>query len=189
VNYIYLDNIERFNFINKSHEYLIPMVQNVAENNFYSSNISYKIPLNNPNKIIFWRSQLVSNYNSNNLFDYTLYPLTSEKENIINKARIILNSIKRMELSNIESYTNLQIYLNNYVYTSEAKGINMYSFALNQDYQPSGTMNFSQIDDMYIEMTLNKKINYQNIVNMRCYGIQYNILKIENGLGGLTYFL
>ena len=64
----------------------------------------------------------------------------------------------------------------------------MFSFCLNPlDYQPSGSFNFSQIDDMYIQFTLNKSINYQNTVNVIAYGMQYNIFKISNGLGNLGY--
>lgn len=188
VNYIYLDNEERFNFINKAHQYLVPLIENISEQNFYSANISYKIPFTNPNKIIFWRPQLVSNITSNDLFNYTLYPIADTDTTIIDKETIILNSINRMDPNNIELYTNLQIYLNNFV--SSQKGISMYSFSIYpKDYQPSGTLNFSQIDDTNILMTLNKKINYQNIVTIRAYGLQYNLFRISDGLGGLGFFL
>lgn len=188
VNYIYLDNEERFNFLNKTHQYLIPMVQNIAEQTFYSINVAYKIPFINPNKIIFWVAQLVSNINSNDLFNYTLYPITNTQDSIINKETIVLNSINRMQPDNVLMYTNLQIYLNNFV--SSANGINMYAFSLNPlDYQPSGTSNFSQIDDMYIQFSLNKNINYQNTIVIRGYGLQYNLFKVTDGLGGLGYFV
>jgi hypothetical protein len=188
VNYIYLDNEERFIFINKSHQYLIPMVQNIAQQTFYSCNIAYKIPFINPNKIIYWVAQLVSNINANDLFNYTLYPICLDNKNIIDKQSVVLNSINRMQPTNVIYYTNLQIYLNDYV--SGDNGINMYSFSLNpKEYQASGSLNFSQIDDTYIQMTLNKKINYQNIVVIRGYGLQYNLFRVTNGLGGLGYFL
>jgi len=188
VNYIYLDNEERFNFLNNSHEYLIPMVQNIAQQTYFSTNISYKIPFINPNKIIFWVAQLINNINANDLFNYTLYPITDTPDNIIQSQNLILNSIERMQPSHVEFYTNLQIYLNNFV--SSSNGINMYSFSLNpKDFQPSGSINFSQIDDTYIQMTLNKKINYQNRIVIRGYGLQYNIFKVSNGLGGLGFYL
>jgi len=188
VNYIYLDNEERFNFINKSHEYLIPIIQNITEQTFYSSNISYKIPFINPNKIIFWRAQLISNINSNDTFNYTLYPITDTFTNIIDTESIIINSIERMQPNNVELYTNLQIYLNNFV--SSSSGIHQFSFCINpKDYQPSGSLNFSQIDDTYIQMNLNKKINYQNNISIKGYGLQYNIFKVINGLGNLTFYL
>ncbi len=129
VNYIYLDNEERFNFVNKSHQYLIPTIQNIAEQNFYSSNISYKIPFINPNKIIFWRAQLISNINANDLFNYTLYPITDTPTNIIENESILVNSVDRMQPNNVELYTNLQIYLNNFV--SSSPGIHQFSFCLN----------------------------------------------------------
>jgi hypothetical protein len=188
VNYVYLDNEERFNFINKSQQYLIPTVQNIPEQICYSTNISYKIPFVNPNKIILWRAILLSNISSNDAFNYTMYPLSSTSNSIINNQQIILNSIQRMELTSWEHYSLLQNYLNNF--TSPQNGINMYSFALNcLDYQPNGTCNFSQIDDTYLQITFNNKINYQNPVSLVGYGIQYNLFRISDGLGGLGYFL
>lgn len=188
VNYIYLDNEERFNFIKKPQQYLIPTVQNIHEQIYYSTNVSYKIPFINPNKIILWRCCLLSNINSNNLFNYTLYPITDTHNSIINKVSIILNSIQRMELNSWEHYSLLQNYLNNF--TTPQKGIYMFSFSLDcLDYQPSGTCNFSKIDDTYLQITFNNKINYQNPVSVVGYGIQYNLFRIADGLGGLGYYL
>ena len=88
----------------------------------------------------------------------------------------------------MEFYTNLQIYLNNFV--SSSPGINMFSFSLNpNDYQPSGSLNFSKIDDAYIQIKVNKNINYNNSIVTSCYGLQNNIFRVSNGLGGLGYFL
>lgn len=186
VNYIYLDNDERFVFLNKSHDYLIPMVQNIHEQFFNSANITYKIPFINSNKVIFWRAQLNSNIMTNDLFNYSLYPITNKYNNIIEKEYINLNSINSMSLANIELYTNLQIYLNNY--TSSSTGINMYSFSLYPKcYQPSGSLNFSSIDNSYIKITLNNTINYQNSVSIKGYGLQYNIFKIVDGLSTLEF--
>jgi hypothetical protein len=186
VNYIYLDNTERFLFINNMHEYLVPVVQNIQQQTFYSTNILYKIPYVNPIKIIFWHAQLQSNYDSNDVFNYTLNPLSSS--NIIENEYLVLNSVNRMELSKPEYYTTLQIYQNNL--TSSAPGIHMFSFCINLlDYQPSGTINFSKIDDAYIQINSNKLINYQTPINIRSYGIQLNIFRVINGLGGLGYYL
>jgi hypothetical protein len=188
VNYIYLDNTERSQFVNNEHEYLVPVVQNIQQQTFYSTNISYKIPFVNPIKIIFWRPQLLANYNSNDLFNYTLEPISITTNRIISQELIVLNSINRIELSAPEYYTNLQIYQNKF--TSAPEGIHMYSFCINPlDYQPSGTMNFSKIDDAYLSINFNKLINYQNPVIMAAYGIQLNVFRVLNGLGGLGYYL
>jgi len=165
VNYIYLDNEERFNFITKTQQYLIPVVQNIPLQTYYSTNVSYKIPFINPNKIIFWRACLVSNQNQNDNFNYTLYPITNTPDSIIEKVEIILNSIQRMGPNNWENYSFLQNYLNNF--TSPQAGINMFSFCLNPlDYKPSGTCIFSKIYDTYLQITFNNKINYQIHVNI-----------------------
>ena len=64
----------------------------------------------------------------------------------------------------------------------------MFSFSLiPKDYQPSGSINFSTIDDTYIQITLNNKINYQNTVIIKGYGYQYNTFNVSNGLSGLGY--
>lgn len=188
VNYVYLDNEERFNFITKPQQYLIPTVQNIQEQIYYNTNISYKIPFINPTKIIIWRCCLLSNIDSNNYFNYSLYPITTTQDSIINNVSIILNSIQRMELKSWEHYSLLQNYLNNF--NTQQKGIYMYSFSLNcLDYQPSGSCNFSQIDDTYLQITFNNKINYQNPVSVIGYSIQYNLFRIADGLGGLGYYL
>jgi hypothetical protein len=188
VNYIYLDNTERFQFVNNEHEYLVPVVQNIQQQTFYSTNISYKIPFVNPVKIIFWRPQLLSNYNANDLFNYTLSPISLTNTKMIEKELLVLNSINRIELSKPTYYTNIQIYQNKF--TSASDGIHMYSFCINPlEHQPSGTMNFSKIDDAYLSINFNKIINYQNPVIMAAYGIQLNIFRVLNGLGGLGYYL
>ena len=50
-------------------------------------------------------------------------------------------------------------------------------------------MNFSKIDDAYLSINFNKLINYQNPVVIAAYGIQLNVFRVLNGLGGLGYYL
>lgn len=67
-------------------------------------------------------------------------------------------------------------------------GIYAYSFALNPcDTQPSGTCNFSRIDIPQAQMWL-KTMNTssQNLV-FNMFAVNYNILKISSGLGGLMF--
>jgi hypothetical protein len=186
VNYIYLDNFERINFLNNSHEYLIPIVQNVSDQTMYSTNVTYKLPFTNPVKLLIWRGVLLSNSQLNDDFNYTNYPYTINEENIVVKNTLVINSINRMEPNSIEYYTYVPKY--QYKLKGNQKGIYYYSFALNPlELQPSGSLNFSKIDDAYILFKLNKFINYQNPVTIRCYGIQYNILRTSNGIGGLQF--
>ena len=44
-------------------------------------------------------------------------------------------------------------------------------------------------EDLDLSINFNKLINYQNPVIMRSYGIQLNLFRVNNGLGGLGYYL
>ena len=185
VDYIYLDNYEREKFLNNSHEYLIPIVQTVSDQIIYSMNFGYKLPLINPVKLLVWRGLLVSNSDNNDQFNYTTLPYTDKEEDIIIKNLLIINSINRMDLDGIEYYS----YIPRYQYSlGNENGVYMYSFALNpKDIQPSGSINFSKIDDAYLQLKLNKIVNYQNPVAFKCYAVQYNLLRISYGIGGLVF--
>ena len=71
------------------------------------------------------------------------------------------------------------------------KKINVYSFALKpEEHQPSGTCNFSRIDSAKLDFTtsiqgipdLEVPNSSQNI-----YAVNYNVLRIMSGMGGLAY--
>lgn len=186
VSYVYLDNFERYHFINNDHEYLVPIVQYLSAQSIYSANASYKLSFYNPVKLIAWRCCLQSNINSNNQFNYTSLPYTSTDEDLITSHTIVINSINRMNLTSNEYYTYVPNY--EYEFTTIQRGIYLYSFALDpKDLQPSGTMNFSKIDDAYLQLSMNKIVNYQNPAVIQGYGIHYNLFRISNGIGGLTF--
>ena len=181
VNYIYLDNYERQNFINKNHEYLVPIIQTLPEQVIYSTNANYKLSFINPVKLIVWRCILNSNKTNNKSFDYT-----NNEENIISSNYIIINSVNRMDINSQIYYTNIQKYQYNFL--NSQNGIYMYSFALDPlNLQPSGTLNFSKIDDAYLQLTMNKIINYQNPATIKCYAIQYNLFRVISGISKLGY--
>jgi hypothetical protein len=59
--------------------------------------------------------------------------------------------------------------------------INVYSFALKpEEHQPSGTCNFSRIDTAKLEFSAAATV--ENI-----YAVNYNVLRIMSGMGGLAY--
>jgi len=68
-----------------------------------------------------------------------------------------------------------------------ADGINMYSFALHpEDHQPSGTCNLSRIDNTMLSLTFNSAVNSgDNKISI--YAVNYNVLRILSGMGGLAY--
>jgi hypothetical protein len=70
-----------------------------------------------------------------------------------------------------------------------AVGINVYSFALNpEDHQPSGTCNFSRIDNATLNLTLsNNTVGADKTATVNVYATNYNVLRIMSGMGGLAY--
>ena len=62
-----------------------------------------------------------------------------------------------------------------------------------EEHQPSGTCNFSRIDNA--ELVFNKQpafeyssgSNFKLLDNIRVYAINYNVLRIMSGMGGLAY--
>jgi hypothetical protein len=85
-----------------------------------------------------------------------------------------------------------------YIYT--------YSFALSpEEHQPSGTCNFSRIDNAVLQLTYNPNTSstgasgvdstgrdyqpalYSAALNLNIYAVNYNVLRIMSGMGGLAY--
>lgn len=68
-------------------------------------------------------------------------------------------------------------------------GINLYSFALRpEEQQPSGTCNFSRIDNATLQLVLsNATVEGTNTAKVRVYARNYNVLRIMSGMGGLAY--
>jgi len=71
-------------------------------------------------------------------------------------------------------------------------GINVYSFALKpEDHQPSGTLNMSRIDTATLMLTVKDVKNAANTSatfdGINIYAVNYNVLRILSGMGGLAY--
>jgi hypothetical protein len=68
-------------------------------------------------------------------------------------------------------------------------GINCFAFALRpEEHQPSGTCNFSRIDNATLQLVLsNATITGQNTAKVRVYATNYNVLRVMSGMGGLAY--
>jgi hypothetical protein len=63
------------------------------------------------------------------------------------------------------------------------KRIGVYSFALKpEEHQPSGTCNFSRIDNAQLTGTTSV-----NTTEINIYAVNYNVLRIMSGMGGLAY--
>lgn len=72
-------------------------------------------------------------------------------------------------------------------------GINVYSFSLlPEEHQPSGSCNMSRIDNATLQLTLTpnsvKTVSGSaRSVNIKVFAVNYNVLRIMSGMGGLAY--
>ena len=91
-----------------------------------------------------------------------------------------------MDIDSSEYYTLLPNYQN--YFSPQQDGINLFSFSLYpNDLQPSGSLNFSKINDAYLQLTMNKVINYQNPAVIKAYSLHYNLFRTAYGVGGLGF--
>ena len=139
----------------------------------------------------------------NNCFNYGLPSFVNVLDNnadaIVN-AKLQFNGIDRMMEFDGKYYNSVQPYQRHTACPS--KGIYVYSFALKpEEPQPTGTANFSRIDNAHISIQLypiskiGDKVRDQNgncvnitgTVNLDIWATNVNVLRIMSGMGGLAY--
>ena len=65
-------------------------------------------------------------------------------------------------------------------------GIYSYSFALKpEEHQPTGTCNFSRIDNAQVAVA--QKADTDRTTSMHMFAVNYNVLRIQSGMGGLAF--
>jgi hypothetical protein len=68
-------------------------------------------------------------------------------------------------------------------------GINVYSFSLRpEEHQPSGSCNFSRIDNAVLQLVLSSAtVSGTNTAKVRVYAVNYNVLRVMSGMAGIAY--
>ena len=68
-------------------------------------------------------------------------------------------------------------------------GINVYSFALRpEEHQPSGTCNFSRIDNAVLQLVLSSPtVTGTQTAKVRVYAVNFNVLRVMSGMAGIAY--
>jgi len=105
-----------------------------------------------------------------------------------------LNGHDRFYKRNSHYFTLSQIWKHHTGYGSPfpVSSVYVYSFALKpEEHQPSGTCNFSRIDSATLDMQNESKdstFTESTAINeINIYAINYNVLRIMSGMGGLAY--
>ena len=212
VDYIYLDTDERRRFAQLSHEYLIEQVQTTGIVAAGGVSPQVKINFNHPCKEFIWYIQqptMVGSGTTNNWTNFTsgsnvinsytpldgslpLLAGTSNNDytdgknalNPVLDATIMLNNQERFR-TRYGDYFNLVQPYQHHTRIPANRGINVYSFALKpEEHQPSGSLNLSRIDNTVLQMNLIPGFDNANI---KVYAVNYNVLRIMSGMGGLAY--
>ncbi len=189
-NYIYLDVFERTKFAKEEmYEFLIEQFQTTNPRGILPLTINYTLPIyfNHPIKEIYWtyRSTLATNnndyYNYGNYLNYgtineqVIEPFTQLqlKYNGNNRFDVLPAIFFRL----YQQYKYHSSFADSYVY--------VYTFALKpEDNQPSGTSNFSKLDNVQMNMTMcNNLVDGQ----ITMYSLNYNILRIQKGMCGVMF--
>ena len=166
-DYIYLDTDERRRFAQVSHEYLIEQLQH---NSLSATNTT--LTFNHPVKELVWCQG-----DKYNVAPAVLNPGTNYQ--------LKLNGQDRFAARTRNYFTRAQVWQHHTGYggVTTPDSIAVYSFALKpEEHQPSGTCNFSRIDNAQL-ITAGTEDGKTGSV----YAVNYNVLRIMSGMGGLAY--
>lgn len=212
-DYYYLDSEERRRFAQLSHEYLIKQVQQITTtfssftNSATNQSIDYRT-FNHPVSFNVWGFRKTLDAAAVDWTNFTNSPpfLQFLGISVVNQHKLVLNGNDRYNDKNSDYYNLVQPY--NHFTAVPPVGLLCYSYALQPiEHQPSGTLNFSRIDNASNRFSVISDVSqlngllgvvggaggnvwsqsgstgYEGVV----YGVNYNVLRIMSGMGGLAY--
>jgi len=200
-DYVFLDTDERRRFSQNAHEYLIEQTQQLHEYNTIEGNNRFDLNFKHPVKyMVFFVDLKDQTYKPIDTSYQSIDGTGKTYNEIIENATIYING-QQLFYPRYGSYFR---YYHQYKYfkgsTRVGKWVGSinslgldriytYSFALKPSEQaPSGTMNFSRIENKEISFTIPDLTSYTSTLNLfKCYAVNYNILRIKSGMGGLVY--
>ncbi|KAI9190621.1 major capsid protein [Polychytrium aggregatum] len=189
IDYIFLDQDERRMMSQQNHEYLIEQLQFQGAESFNNSAVRQKLNFSHPCKELVWVIQMDDNVlnQANRWTDFTTSGTNSslywQGDDPLVDAKIQLNTHDRITTRTAPYWNLIQPY--NHHTRIPSTGIYLYSFALKpEEHQPSGSINMSRIEGTTLQMTL---ATGTSSVRSYVYAVNYNVLRVTSGLGGLAY--
>jgi hypothetical protein len=214
VDYVYLDTDERRRFAQVSHEYLIEQVQFTGDVSIASGDTTKNVTLNfnHPVKELIWAHRLSSLPASTaasawNYMNFSTGNGTAATFDTFLTGLLQLNGHDRFSVRYADYFRKVQNYEHhqrvprttqeNYTDNDAAAAVGYrnqfiysYSFALSpEEHQPSGTCNFSRIDNAVLQLTYSTaNPNHTSAaLALKVFAVNYNVLRIMSGMGGLAY--
>jgi hypothetical protein len=181
-DYHYLDTDERRRFAQVSHEYLIEQVQEQSG----SSSTSQELNFNHPVKELIWTGAY-TNASGAATAGLVQGPVCAFGDDDVNTVLLKLNGHDRFSARPVKYFTRVQVWQHHTgyggVHGGQSDSIAVYSFALKpEEHQPSGTCNFSRIDNARLIGTV-----APCPATGKIFAVNYNVLRIMSGMGGLAY--
>ena len=206
VDYIYLDTDERRRFAQLSHEYLIEQLQFTGVETINQANPRVKLNFNHPVKELVWAIQPDSY--GNQWTNFTALPgikytgtgvnaatwtspfQAAGASNLVNvnanTTNIQLNGQDRFNARDGNYFSLVQPF-QHHENVPTNRGINVYSFALKpEEHQPSGTLNMSRIDTAVLKLDV-PNLGPSNTGSLYVFAVNYNVLRVMSGMGGLSF--
>ena len=108
---------------------------------------------------------------------------TEELAGPVDTFKLVLNGQDRFKEQTGKYFNQVQAY--NHHTGSPLPGVYSYSFALKpEEHQPTGTCNFSRIDNAQVAI---KTKAGASATNLHMFAVNYNVLRIQSGMGGLAF--
>jgi hypothetical protein len=162
---------------------------NIVRNDLTIEDLSNSVDTINDNRNAWIRDQDVcvrqhDNYGNN--IDGTGNP--------VSEAQLKLNGHDRFDKLDGNYFNYVQPY--QHFHNTPVDGINVYSFALKPcEHQPSGAANFSRIDTTELNMDFSRVVDgverFRDLnsseTKVEIFTVNYNVLRIMSGMGGLAY--
>jgi len=206
VDYIYLDTDERRRFAQVSHEYLIEQLQFTGSKSLgEATSVNERLNFNHPVKELIWRASGMIDDPENLVGQTAANVGTGALTEDVTEAQcgyaqwsditLQLNGHERFTPRHSEYFRLVQPY-EHHTQVPVSSGIHVYSFALKpEEHQPSGTCNFSRIDNAVLKCsggntwttTLGTSDTTASDTVLNIYAVNYNVLRIMSGMGGLAY--
>ena len=182
-NFVFLDDSERSFFAKTTQDLLITQVNRVT----ILTNPVQELALAHPVKFLAFPS---INYT-------TLYANGANSAvatNYVLKTQI--NGVDVGEFRHLPAWTEASHYFHTpfgYIHNGAVANVAIISYCLDTSkLQPTGTLNFSRLDTFRLVTSPSltngiKDLTNQSITSPYLYAVNYNVLRIQNGLGGLLY--
>ena len=175
-NFTYLDNAERTDMANTPQNMLIFQTQRVLSPNNKILNMAFNQPVKYLCAYAVNSSSTADlNGGTSNVANTALFSLTNKIKLQLNGTDVADYKIASPHFTTVPSYYHLPFSNNtdNYLF--------IFPFCLDTSkLQPTGSLNFSRLDSARI-------ISQTNIIVNDVYAVNYNILRVQNGMGGLLY--